>query len=180
VAATHYEMKRVGNVNPGILTSSPRTYRLLPLSAITNQCRRGLGYKKKDTLIVANFHDFNHHCGGVDMNVFVDAAYGHEGFGYSGGVGHESLARTAAAEPQNDPYVAIEQLVFPDPLSLATEVVRRVDPINQDITLRASDSTATNPNPNGGPKNNYPSGGHIWYWDPSANDWIQYPVIKGF
>src|SRR5207247_2386436 len=113
-----YNMKRVGNVDPAIL---PTSLRLHQLSGKTGKnCAPGLGFGSKDT-VRANFNRFNAVCQGINMTVYVDAAYGHEGFGYAGGKGHESLARAAAAEPKNDPYAAIERLVFVDSTALKAE-----------------------------------------------------------
>jgi hypothetical protein len=103
------------------------------------------------------------------MTAFVDAVWGHEGFGYNGGQGHESLARTAAAEPQNDPYTAIEPLVFADSASLESVVASKVVPIAVDITQRSD-----NPNPTG----NYPAG-PIWFWDGGAGAFLLFQ-INGF
>lgn len=103
------------------------------------------------------------------MVAFVDAIYGHEGFGYNGGQGHESLAQAAAAESQNDPYAGIERLVYTDATSLGHEVDLTVYEISQDITQRAAD-----PNPAG----NWP-GGPIWYWGAASSSYILYN-INGF
>jgi hypothetical protein len=80
-------------------------------------------------------------------------AWGHEGFGYPVGVGtgHESLAREAAGEPQNDPYKRIESLVSTDRAMLENTIADIVVQIGDDITLRSADDNPIN----GGPKNNY-------------------------
>jgi hypothetical protein len=123
---------------------------------LTKACKQGLGLKPTATSASANMYQANQYCGepaapGTDMAVFVAAVWGHEGFGYNGGVGHETLGRAAASEPQNDPYKAIERFVYTDSVALANEVERVVVQINDDITLKAADSNSVN----GGPKGNY-------------------------
>lgn len=166
VAAISYEMRRVGNLNPGVLANSSRTH---PLPAsIPKQCRQALGFGPKDP-VFANFNLYNDKCKKLSMTVFVGALYGHEGLGYGGGQGHESLARTAASETQNDPYAALEKLVFADSTSLELEADSRVAVIGEDITVRAAD-----PNPTG----NY-STGPMWFWDAGSSSFVL-TTISGF
>jgi hypothetical protein len=104
------------------------------------------------------------------MAVFVPALWGHEGFGYNGGVGHET-PRAAASEPQNDPYAAIERLVYTDSVEMANRVLQLIVPINNDITVRSDDSNAVN----GGPHGNYTTPlNRSWeyYWE--TDRWNRY------
>ena len=82
-----------------------------------------------------------------------------------------ALARTAAAEPQNDPYMAVETLVFADQIALKDEADQRVTVIAQGITNRAADGPS-------GPSGNYP-GGPMWFWDAAAGVFLGY-TINGF
>jgi hypothetical protein len=157
-------MKRIGNINPAMLASSPHTHALPKKTP--KHCRQALGFPINATPF-ANFNQYNDKCQGISMTAFVDAVWGHEGFGHNGGQGHESLARTAAAEPQNDPYTAIEPLVFPDSASLENVVFSKVVPIAVDITQRAAD-----PNPTG----NYP-GGPMWFWDSGTSLFTLYQIL---
>jgi hypothetical protein len=166
VAAATYNMKRIGNLNPAVFASSARTHPL-PKN-VPKQCRQALGFAAKDA-VFANFNQYNDKCKAISMTFFIDALWGHEGFGYNGGQGHESLARTAAAEPQNDPYTAIETLVFSDSASLESVVHSKVVPIAVDITQRSDD-----PHPTG----NYPSG-PMWFWDGGSSAFLLY-TINGF
>jgi hypothetical protein len=182
-----YDMKRVGNVHPGMLVTSPRKHPV-PSSALTRDCKRGLGVPQKATAADANMNQFNQFCApanflGTDMTIFVPAIMGHEGFGYNGGVGHETLGRQAASEPQNDPYKAIENLVFPDPIALADEVNVRVRPIGEDITLKARDGNAIN----GGPKGNYDPAAfpnrEMWFWEVGSAGsltWVRHPLTSKY
>jgi hypothetical protein len=163
VQSATYHMKRVGNVNPGILPTSARTHQL-PAN-VPKKCRQGLGFGPKD-IVVANFNRYNDKCQRINMTLFVDAVYGHEGFGYGGGQGHESLARTAAAEPKNDPYLAIETLVSTESTAMKDEADRRIARIGQDILNRSKDPL---------PSGNY-AAGPIWFWDAGAMLFLQYPI----
>jgi hypothetical protein len=100
VAAASWNMKRIGNINPAVLPKSQRTH-LLPKKT-PKQCRQALGFAT-NSAVSANFNQFNDKCKGISMTDFVNAVWGHEGFGYNGGKGHQSLGETAAAEPQNAP-----------------------------------------------------------------------------
>jgi hypothetical protein len=121
VASKHYNMKRVGNVNPGLLINSPRKH-LVPATYPTRDCKRGLGLSNKATVGHANMNQFNQFCGslGANMVIWIAAALGHEGRGYNAGVGHQDLGGAAAAEPQNDPHKAVEALVTQIPSRLSS------------------------------------------------------------
>lgn len=174
VAAPTYNMRRVGNVNPAVL---PTSNRLHPLPAsVPKKCRNGLGFGAKDP-VFANYNQYNAKCENIDMNTFVAALLGHEGFGYNSGQGHESLARAAATEPQNDPYAAVERLVYADSASLESQVRSNVIPIAVEITLRADDSPSTG-STSSAPANNY-SGGPMWFWEPVSALYTQ-TIINGF
>ncbi|HJS47628.1 MAG TPA: hypothetical protein VJ773_06555 [Gemmatimonadales bacterium] len=165
VATIRSQMKRVANVNPGLLATSPRQHPV-PTVLLTKACKRGLGVKPNATAAVANMNQFNQFCGpmGTDMSIFVPAIWGHEGFGYGGGSGHETLARQAAGEQQNDPYSAIEQFVRADSSTLAAQALVRVRAIGDDITRRAKDHNPIN----GGPQGNYDPaafGTEMWFWE---------------
>lgn len=166
VVAQTWNMKRIGNVNPAILPGSPRTHPLR--KKVKKACRQALGFGP-NVAVFANFYEYNDKCANISMSVFVDAVWGHEGFGYNGGQGHESLARTAAAEPQNDPYTAIEALVYADSASLESVVRSKVVPIAFDVTQRSDD-----PLPTGNR-----SAGPIWFWDSGPAIYSQYN-INGF
>lgn len=169
-----FSMSRVANVNPAILPASPRVHQL-PYS-VPKKCKQALGFGPKDTAS-ANFHMYNDKCQGINMAAFVDAVLGHEGLGFNGGVGHESLARQAASDPANDPYASTDTLVRPDSAALAGEVWLTLTAIAEDLSNRADDSTNTGPTtavPNG----NF-SGGPIWFWSVAAG-LFQQIGINGF
>ena len=175
VATARYDMRRVGNVNPGALAGSPRTH---PLPAtIPKACRQNLGFGPHANPVIANFNRYNNACQGINMTAFVDAVLGHEGLGYNGGQGHESIARAAAAEPQNDPFAAIERLVRADSAGLALEANRRVTDIANDITQRARDQLGPTGCPTSPVGNR--AAGPIWFWDAGPSLYAQY-TICGF
>lgn len=159
VASARYEMKRVGNVNPAILANSWRTH-ALP-GSVPKKCRQGLGFGPKDS-VFANFHRYNLECQNLDMEGFVAAVWGHEGFGHGGGAGHESLARAAASQTGNDPHKAVDALVTADSVRLDERVLAAVGPIAIDITTRADDNPGSGPT-TAVPSGNFP-GGLLWFW----------------
>lgn len=187
VQSIRYDMRRVANVHPGMLVTSPRTHPV-PVEVLTKKCKQGLGLHPKATTGFANMNQFNQFCAptnalGTDMTVFVPAIWGHEGFGYNGGIGHETLGRQAAGEPQNNPYKAIENLTAPDSISLAETVNQRVAAIADDISIKARDDNPIN----GGPRNNYnPAdypGREMWFWGvTSAGDtnWVRKPLLEDY
>ncbi len=169
VYAVHYNMHRVANVNPGILPTSIHlnTFTLPPTTP--KKCRQGLGVSPKATTATANWWRFNDACGtaaltGRDMTDWVNGVWAHEEFGRNGGQGHESLARTEADKPENDPYVAIRDLWAWDSLGLAGLADVEAFPINTRITEATRD-----PKPFG---NLAVTGQWIWYWRPSTSSWV--------
>lgn len=183
VSNIRYHMKRVANVHPGMLITSPRKHPVPP-AALTRACKKGLGVKNNATAADANMNQFNQFCGplGTDMTIFVPAIWGHEGFGYNGGVGHETLGQQAAGEPQNDPYKAIEPLVRGDSSRLAIDVVTIAQRIGNDITEKASDGNLIN----GGPHGNYSSatfGTEMWFWEAVSGgglNWSRRPLLNTY
>ena len=171
-----YNMKRVANLNPGMLVTSTRKHRVEPVSGITSACRRGLGYGKKDTLLYANMNQFNQYCGpnGLDMPKFVPAIWGHEGNGYNGGKGHETLALAAAADSMNDPYRRIERYVDSDSVALDNNVHAEVTVIGDRIKVRAADNNPIN----GGPSGNWPTGSNVWLRVNSV--WSPFSLTTGY
>lgn len=109
------------------------------------------------------------------MAVWVNAWYGHEGFGYNGGQGHESLGRAAAAEPQNDPRAAIEYLVRADSAKLDEDVFDIVRAIAVRITNAAADSTVGIDYIK--PSGNQPSA-PIWFWRPGSSAFVNVTLGK--
>jgi hypothetical protein len=164
ITSIRYEMRRVGNANPAVLSTSARTH---PLSSqIAKQCKTAL--KLQQVPAALNFYDYNR-CRGIVMASFVDAVFGHEESGYNGGTGHEGLAVQAAKQPWNDPYANVESVVTRTQLDLETEADRRATVAADAITNFAAD-----PNPKG----NWPSG-TIWFWDSSLNSYTSY-TLSGF
>lgn len=164
-SATWY-MHRVGNIIPGLLPSSLRTHTLTP--PVPNQCRHALGFGKNDT-VFTNFNLYNDKCQGVDMGIFVAAALGHEGYGYNGGRGHQFLAEAAAAQPGNDPYAAVDSIVYTDSSGVLSLARAAVTPITVRIRNAAADSLV------GG---NYPPSS-LWFWRATASAY-QMQNISGF
>jgi hypothetical protein len=164
VASKHYNMKRVGNVNPGLLINSPRKH-LVPATYPTRDCKRGLGLSNKATVGHANMNQFNQFCGslGANMVIWIAAALGHEGRGYNAGVGHQDLGEAAAAEPQNDPHKAVEALVYPDSIPLVIEADVRARTIGDNILDKTLDGNPIN----GGPQNNHPPA-PMWFWEADS------------
>jgi hypothetical protein len=117
----------------------------------------------------ANMNQINTYCAlpgkpGVDMRVFVPGIFGHEGQGYEAGVGHYDLQESAALEPWNDPYLAIEGLVFTNAGDMEDAISASIVPIATDLIAKQEEG-----NPyNGGPKNNYspPPGTYMYSWEP--------------
>jgi hypothetical protein len=122
-------MDRASNINPAIRPG----WTPVPLSGLQAQA---CGAQ-------ANFYAFNQ-CAGVNMQVFLDALWGHEGLGYGGGVGHESAARTAAVLDTNDPYFGVEHLVSvpgDTPDLFLTRIRRTLVERGDRIGLYAADAT---------------------------------------
>jgi hypothetical protein len=185
VTNMQYNMRRVANVHPGMLITSPRIHPV-PKELLTKECKLGLGVNNAK-MAIANMNQVNQHCGlsgfrGTDMATFVPAIWGHEGFGYAGGVGHETLGQAAAGEPQNDPYSAIENFVFASPVTLANAVKAKLVPIRDDIRLKAADNNPVN----GGPKGNYsppPDRISIYFWEPDLSGthlWKRYVHLRTY
>lgn len=63
IQAIHFNMERVGNVNPGILSTSDFTHQFLLPPTTPRACRRGLGVSNKATTATANWWLFNNACG---------------------------------------------------------------------------------------------------------------------
>jgi len=110
----------------------------------------------------------------IPIDNFISALYGHEGFGYNGGVGHETLGQQAAGEPQNDSYTAIEKLTATDAVTLAGLIDPEVLIIGQEITLKARDKNAIN----GGPHGNFDPAQfpntkmYFWNLNPTRQAWF--------
>jgi hypothetical protein len=165
VYTIHFNMERVANLNPGMLSTGSFLHTFALPVTTPRQCRQGLGVSNKATSATANWWRFNNACGdstltGRNMTDWVDGVWAHEEFGRNGGQGHESLARAEASKPGNDPYVAIRQLWAWDSLSLVLAVEEVATPISNSITSAAAD-----PKPTGNLKVN---GEKIWYWKPGA------------
>ncbi len=169
-----FNMRRVGNVNPGLLVTSPRKH-LVPSSDLTRECKRSFGLSQKATVAFANMNQHNQFCAldGADMTVWIPAARGHEGRGYNGGVGHQTLAEAAAGEPQNDPYAAIEPLVKTDSSLLVGQARVTAHLIGERILEHTLDDNPIN----GGPQGNHPAD-RIWFWEPDLT-WRPYN-LEGF
>ncbi|MGH7586198.1 MAG: hypothetical protein ACREMH_08125 [Gemmatimonadales bacterium] len=186
VAATRYDMRRVANVHPGMLATSPRKHPV-PGALLTKACKKALGVKPTAAAANANMNQMNQYCAvpglpGTDMTIFIPAIWGHEGFGYQGGVGHETLGQAAAGEPPNDPYSAIEYLVHPDSATLVMDVLGRVRQIADDITRKARDGNPIN----GGPQGNYDPAQYatqMYVWEVGSNgalQWVRKPLTSGY
>ncbi|HSF30847.1 MAG TPA: hypothetical protein VLK82_10305, partial [Candidatus Tectomicrobia bacterium] len=183
VSSIQYRMKRVGNVHPGMLVTSLRKHPVPP-AALTTACKKGIGVKHNATAADANMNQFNQFCGplGTDMTIFVPAIWGHEGFGYNGGVGHETLGQQAAGEPQNDPYKAIESVVRADSAILASNALIMIQSIGDDITEKSADGNAIN----GGPHGNYAPaayGTEMWFWEIVSGGgfgWSRRPLTSNY
>ncbi len=174
VESSHWRMDRIGAINPAILSTSSRIH---PLPGDTpKSCKKKLGFGANDPA-AANFFEYNDKCKGLDMDAFVAAVWGHEGFGYNGGRGHESLARDAAAKPGRDPYKAVERLVTADSIGLMALVRSNVIPIGTLITLEADDASDT------GEVSDVPGGNllpiTLWFWREAAMLFQSQP-ISGF
>lgn len=180
-----YDMKRFGSVHPGVLPTSSRKHPV-PQKMLSKACKQGLGVKNANTAL-ANMNQVTQYCGlpaspGYDMTAYVAGIWGHEGYGINGGVGHQKLAEDAAGRPENDPYTAIEDLVFPDAAGLADAVKLLVVPIAEDIHLWAADPEESTVN--GGPTGNWtPEPGHyMYFWEPQPNGtfaWAAYVLTHG-
>jgi len=164
VGAAHFNMERVGNVNPGILPSGTPSHPV-PLKSATTSCIQGLGASPKAKSVNANWWQFNNYCGGDpqfltgrNMADFVDGVWAHEEFGWNSGTGHESLARAEAAKPENDPYQAMNGLYALDSVTLMALVSSRGLTISDRINIASAD-----PKPSG----NIPAGGWLWFWAPN-------------
>jgi len=177
-----YNMKRFGALHPGILSTSPNKHPV-PQGMLTKACKTGLGIKNAASA-TANMNQFTHYCGsqakpGYDMNLFIAAAWGHEGRGVNGGHGHQSLGEQAADELYNAPYPQIEEAVFPDSAGLAEAVNILVVPIADRIDLfTADDLTRTT-----GPRGNWTPtpGQYMYFWEPQPGGgfaWTPYPLER--
>ncbi len=114
----------------------------------------------------ASFSQFNT-CKGVSMPTFTASVWGHEGTGYSGGRGHETVGRTAAAQPDNDPYKGIEPFVSDSAETqgfFATRIRNEVWRRAEVITVYASDK-AENVGGNWS--------GSYWVWSATTAQFIQ-------
>jgi hypothetical protein len=184
-----YNMKRAGSVHPGILPTS--TYKHpVAREMLSKTCKAGLGVKN-GTSAVANMNQATQYCGlpgfpGYDMNAFVAGVWAHEGYGSNGGVGHQKLAEDAAGledatgRPVNDPYMAIEELVFPDSTGLAEAVELLVSGIADFIHWWQSDTNSVNRGPHGSWA---PTPGHyMYFWEPQpggTSKWAPYILNDG-
>jgi hypothetical protein len=118
---------------------------------------------------------------GYDMNPYVAGTWGHEGRGYNGGVGHQTLGEEAAGQPYNDPYAAIEELVFPNEAGLVEAVNILVVPIADYIHQFQADANTIN----GGPHGNWTPtpGRYIYFWElqpgGTSSRWTPYVLTKG-
>ena len=174
IQAIHFNMERVGNLNPGMLSTGSYTHQFLLPSTTPRVCRRGLGVSNKATTATANWWLFNNACGdstltGRNMTDWVDGVWFHEEFGRPPtGVGHESAARAEAGKSNNDPYVAIHQFWARDSAGLIDAVRTATIPISDRITIAAA-----HPNP----KNNLVvTGVSIWYWNNAIGGWSLHPL----
>ncbi|HET8836180.1 MAG TPA: hypothetical protein VFN08_15730 [Gemmatimonadales bacterium] len=162
-----YGIHRHSKINPTIYDSSHWVH---PVANPTKQCRQALGFGPKDA-VSANWARYSGKCQGVNMPAFVSGALGHEGMGYGGGVGHESLARAVASDGAHDPNAAVENQVFPDFLALDGAINQKLLGLAADIDDRADDDPLSGqgfPVPHG----NWPAGGStngtVWNWNGST------------
>lgn len=162
VKSATWNMRRIGNVTPGIRIESPRVHASLPT---TKKC--------KSSSQLRNFYRYNQECQGINMVAFVNGAMGHEGFGYNGGRGHEGLAQAAAREPGNDPYAVHYAMVEPDSATLALLVQARAIEIAEHLSYRSDDDATTEPSyPI--PGNNW-GPGTWWIWPPTQ---VRYDAVN--
>ena len=181
-----YNMKRAGSVHPGILSTS--TYKHpVAREMLSKTCKAGLGVKN-GTSAVANMNQATQYCGlpgfpGYDMNAFVAGVRAHEGYGSNGGVGHQKLAEDAAGledaagRPVSDPYIAIEELVFPHSTGLAEAVELLVGGIADFIHWWQSDTNSVNLGPRGSWAPT--PGRYIYFWEPQpggTSRWAPYII----
>jgi hypothetical protein len=178
VASISYDMKRVGNVHQGMLFTSTRKH-TVPTELFSKNCKKGLGLSPNASTGQANHYQINKFCTvattpPIPIDNLISGLYGHEGFGYNGGVGHETLGQQAAGEPQNDPYKAIEKLTATDSVTLAGLIDPEVLIIGQEISLKAADKNSIN----GGPHGNfdpaqYPNTKiYFWNFNPTTQVWF--------
>jgi hypothetical protein len=174
VSSISYVMHRVANVHPGMVLASTYVHQVPPVY-LTNSCKHGLGLHGKVTSATANFYQMNLYCGpnGMDMTIFEPAIWGHESFGYNGGIGHETLAQQAAAEPKNDPYSALQAMVSTDSATLFTEARLAAEVIGSDIKVKAADNSPIT----GGPTNNYDPANYnrdTWFWTIGPSSFLEW------
>lgn len=157
VASAAYYMDRVSGLNPQIAGNG--TPFQLPEGAQATACRSAMSLGVGAPVNVYNY-SFNGQCKGVDVNAFLTAAWGHEGFGANGGTGHESLAHSLAAQRDFDPYALVEDAFYlNDEATLRAIVEGSVWGLNQELSNRAADK------PHTVVTGNYPGGAQIWLWD---------------
>lgn len=100
------------------------------------------------------------------MAALLAGVLAHEGMGtVNGGNGHEGLARAAAAEQGNDPYVEHFGIVEPDSAKVVARVQTTAVDIGFRLNHRSDDSTTTAPS-YPVPSGNWP-GGPYWTWQQS-------------
>lgn len=124
-----FRMDRASNINPSITPTGTA----FPLSGVQAQACGAS----------ANVYQFNV-CMGVDMATFLAALWGHEGMGYGAGMGHESAARRAAVQSDNDPYLGTEPLLSASGESLDSFVGRLRDVVirrGNEITRYAAEGS---------------------------------------
>lgn len=162
VTGASFHMARASNLNPSILPSAAK-HRMRDTLQV-RLCRTGMGLGPRDP-VFANFYTFNKDCMGFPIDSLIDGAWGHEGHGFNGGSGHESLAWGAAALPENNPYV-IEQYTGSSEPDLRRVIRIVVDGASGGIENRSADPL---------PQANWP-GGDVWMWDPSARKYVLTPL----
>jgi hypothetical protein len=165
VTSASFHMARASNLNPAVL-SGARTHRVRD-SNHEQRCRAGMGLPA-GSQVNANFYTFNKLCMGIDVDAIVAGLWGHEGFGYNGGTGHEGLAWAAAALPYGNPYV-IEQHTASSEVVLRTDIRNVVTGVSTAIEDASRDPL---------PAGNWP-GGSVWMWDQSQRKFVLSP-LRGF
>jgi hypothetical protein len=158
VTQASFRIDRASNMNPHWLPTGPE-FRLTG-PQVAECIAAGV-----TPPVRVNLYTFNKTCKGVDIDRFIAGVWGHEGFGYAGGAGHQGLGQGRAAEPGGDPLLAIEWFTRANEMDLREDVHNAVYSVGESIQLQSADES-------GNVAGNWP-GGLLWVWNPTTRRYVQ-------
>jgi hypothetical protein len=161
VTSASYRIDRVSNMNPHWLPSGPEF--MLTGPQVAECIAAGI-----NPPVRVNLYTFNRVCKGLDIDRFIAGIWGHEGYGFAGGSGHQGLGEGRAAQPGGDPAVAIEWQTRASEGHLRDIVRDAVDAVSIAIQAEAADNS-------GNVTGNWP-GGVLWVWNPITRRYVERPI----